>query len=111
MDKENFKLKCYYDPLFDDIFFSKDFINYVLENKGYCPKGLTFDTKFDEDGMYFNCCCKEYGYEYSGERVVNDFILIHSNVDMEDYAALCFKYLKKVKPEIANKIKNYDICY
>ena len=30
-------LKSYYDPLFDEIFYSKEFIDYVLKNKGYCP--------------------------------------------------------------------------
>ena len=109
MNKEN--LKSYYDSLFDDIFFSKEFIDYVLKNKGYCPKGLTVDTKFDDNGMYFKCCCKEYGYEYSNERIVGDFTILKPNVDMEDYAILCFKYLNKVNPKVCSEVEKYDICY
>lgn len=104
-------LKSYYDPLFDEIFYSKEFIDYVLKNKGYCPNGLTIDTCFDDKGMYFTCCCKEYGYEYSGERVVGDYTLVNPNVDLEDYAILCFKYLNNVNPEVASEVEKYDICY
>ena len=45
--ENNFDLKVKYDTFFDEIFFSKDFTNKMVENFKYCPSGLTIDTKIN----------------------------------------------------------------
>lgn len=102
-------LKIKYDKIFDDIFFSKEFKDFIVEKFDYCPNGLTFDTEVENDKPEFTCCCKKYGYEYSGERVIGDYRIENPpSIELEKYAYEMLKYLKDNYPTIYEEIAKYD---
>lgn len=97
----NFDLKVKYDTQLDELFFSKDFKNAMLKQFGISPAGLTIDTRYDDDesDIYFYICCKEYGYDFSGERVVGDYMLRKYNLS-DDMEQFCVNYLAEKAPEL-----------
>lgn len=103
-------LKIKYDKTFDNIFFSKEFKNFIVEKFGYCPNGLTFDTEIKNDKPEFTCCCKKYGYDYpSTDRVIGDYQIDNpSPVDLEKYIYEMFNYLKDNYPIIYDDIYEYN---
>ena len=103
------ELKTKYDKIFDDIFFSKEFKDSVVEKFGYCPNGLTFDTVIYDDEPEFICRCKQYGCEYSGERVIGDYQYIKPTVDLEKYGVYMAEYIISNYPELYKEISKYDI--
>ena len=103
------KLKAKYDKIFDDIFFSKEFKDSVVEKFGYCPNGLTFDTIVEDDNPEFICRCKQYGYDYSGERVIGDYKITKPTVDLEKYGEYMGDYIIDNYPELYEEISKYDI--
>jgi len=103
----NLKLK--FDKILDDIFFSNDFKYYILEKTGYCPTGLTIDTYVENDKPEFICRCKEYGFDFSGERIIGDYNIIKPNVDLEKYGEYMIEYLHTNHPSVYNEITKYDI--
>lgn len=106
------KLKVKFDKLFDDVFFSKEFKNFILENTGYCPNGLTFDTNINDKGVpEFMSLCKEYGYDCSGERVIGDYTLGKTPTNMEQLTNLMLEYLKENKKDLYDEIINYSIYF
>ena len=101
-------LKKELDKEFDTLFFNKDFINKVVKKFKICPNGLTIDTRFtDNNDPYLVCCCKEYGYEYSHENVIGDYIITRNYLG-KDYSQFCFDYIKENNLELYNKIKDID---
>ena len=112
--ENNFDLKVKYDTFFDEIFFSKDFTNKMVENFKYCPNGLTFDTKIneDKDNIYFKVCAKEYGYEYPNEHVIGDFTINSTNKVTEEMVDYMINYLfENGDKEVLKEIENKDILY
>ena len=104
------KLKIKYDKIFDDIFFSKEFIDFIVSKFGYCPNGLTFDTYASPDKpIEFICRCKQYGYDYSGERVIGDYQIIKTKINLEEYAYEMLKYLRDNYQSIYDEISEYDV--
>ena len=108
----NWDLKVKYDTAFDKIFFSNDFKIAMLNKFGIAPTGMTFDTRYDDDVSepYFALCCKLYGYEYSGERVVGDYSLnkFELSKEMFDFA---IDYLAMHARELWADIINYEFTY
>ena len=108
----NFDLKVKFDTAFDKIFFSKEFINAMVKKFGICQKGMTFDTRYDDDvsEIYFILVSKSYGYEYSGERVVGDYSLnkFEFTEEMFDFA---INYLSMNDRETWTEIINYEFGY
>lgn len=105
------KLKVKYDKIFDDIFFSKEFKDFIIEKFGYCPNGLTFDTYASGDKpLEFICRCKKYGYDYSSsDRVIGDYRIENPpSIDFEKYAYEMLKYLKDNYPAIYDEISEYE---
>jgi len=104
------KKKVKYDTILDDIFFSKEFKDFIIKKFGYCPNGLTFDTYADGDKpIEFICRCKKYGYEYSGERVIGDYRIENPpSIELAKYAYEMLKYLQDNYPTIYEEIAKYD---
>ena len=42
--EEKLQFKFKYDKMLDDVFFTKEFKQYMIENCKFCPSGLTIDT-------------------------------------------------------------------
>lgn len=105
------KLKKKYDKIFDDIFFSKDFKNYMIGKIGYCPNGLTIDTEVIDDKPEFTCMCKEYGYEYSGDPVIGDFRKLNTPNNIDILANLMMEYLHKNYLDLYNEIIQFDVYF
>ena len=104
------KLKVKYDKIFDDIFFSKEFKDFIIEKFGYCPNGLTLDTDVENGKPEFTCRCKKYGYDYpSADRVIGDYRIENPpSIDLEKYIYEMFKYLKNNYPILYDDIYEYD---
>ena len=102
--------KIKYDKTLDDIFFSKEFKDFIISKFGYCPNGLTFDTDVVDDKPEFICRCKKYGYDYpSIDRVIGDYRIENpKSIELEKYAYEMLKYLKDNYPTIYNEISDYD---
>ena len=43
--EEKLQFKFKYDKMLDDVFFTKEFKQYMIENCKFCPSGLTLTTK------------------------------------------------------------------
>ena len=105
------ELKSKYDKLFDDIFFDSKFTDFIVQECGYCPRGLTIDTEVNDNKPEFTCRLKIYGYEYSNERVIGDYTIIKPTVELEKYAYKMMEYLQKNHPELYADIMKYDIYF
>ena len=82
----------------------------MTEKIGYCPSGLTMDTRLNEktSNIYFVACCKAYGYDFrSSDRVVGDYILSGSASDeMFNYM---MEYLSNhLEPEMIEELNTYE---
>lgn len=108
----NFDLKVKYDTTFDKIFFSNEFKNAMVKKFGICPNGTTFDTRYDdeESKIYFVLVSKNYGYEYSGERVIGDYTLnkFEFSKEMFDFV---IDYFATNDHETWTEIFNYEFGY
>ena len=112
MTDNQFNLKVKFDTAFDNLFYDKKFKEEMLKRFKVVPAGLTFDTRFDDDVSepYFLLCCKRYGYEYSGERVIGDYVINKYNISREMFD-FCLDYTDNVDKEIYDEIVNYDFTY
>ncbi len=112
MTDNQFKLKIKFDTAFDNLFYSKEFKDAMVKKFGIVPAGLTFDTRFDDDVSepFFCLCCKKYGYEFSGERVVGDYTINKYKFTREMFE-FCMDYTDNVSKEIYNEMINYDFTY
>ena len=112
MTDNQLKLKIKFDTAFDNLFYSKEFKDAMIKKFGIVPAGLTFDTRFDDDVSepYFCLCCKKYGYEFSGERVVGDYTINKYKFTREMFE-FCMDYTDNVSKEIYNEMINYDFTY
>lgn len=108
----NWDLKVKFDTAFDKIFFSKEFKNAMLKKFGIAPRGMTFDTRYDDDvsEIYFVLVSKRYGYEYSGEIIIGDYSLNKYDFSREmfDFA---IDYLAMNDRELWAEITNYEFTY
>ena len=109
MEKYN-EIKDKYDTIFDNLCFSKEFKNAMLEKFGYCPGGLTADTRYNEttSNLYFVICCKEYGYEYRGERVTGDYVIKDYEVNDEMFQFVLQYIADNLDIEIVNELNRYE---
>lgn len=112
MTDNQFKLKIKFDTAFDNLFYSKEFKDAMVKKFGIVPAGLTFDTRFDDDVSepFFCLCCKKYGYEFSGERVVGDYTINKYKFTREMFD-FCMDYTDNISKEIYNEIINYYFTY
>ena len=112
MTDNQLKLKIKFDTAFDNLFYSKEFKDAMIKKFGIVPTGLTFDTRFDDDVSepFFCLCCKKYGYEFSGERVVGDYTINKYKFTREMFE-FCMDYTDNVSKEIYNEMINYDFTY
>lgn len=112
MTDNQLKLKIKFDTAFDNLFYSKEFKDAMIKKFGIAPAGLTFDTRFDDDVSepFFCLCCKKYGYEFSGERVVGDYTINKYKFTREMFE-FCMDYTDNVSKEIYNEMINYDFTY
>lgn len=112
MTDNQLKLKIKFDTAFDNLFYSKEFKDAMIKKFGIVPAGLTFDTRFDDDVSepFFCLCCKKYGYEYSGERVVGDYTINKYKFTREMFE-FCMDYTDNISKEIYNEMINYDFTY
>lgn len=112
MTDNQLKLKIKFDTVFDNLFYSKEFKDAMIKKFGIVPAGLTFDTRFDDDVSepFFCLCCKKYGYEFSGERVVGDYAINKYKFTREMFE-FCMDYTDNVSKEIYNEMINYDFTY
>ena len=111
MTDNQLKLKIKFDTAFDNLFYSKEFKDAMIKKFGIVPAGLTFDTRFDDVSEPFFClCCKKYGYEFSGERVVGDYTINKYKFTREMFE-FCMDYTDNVSKEIYNEMINYDFTY
>ena len=113
MINSQFNLKAKYDPAFDNLFFDKKFKNEMLKRFKVVPAGLTFDTRFLDDAdpePYFVLCCKRYGYEYSGERVVGDYVINKYKFSKEIFD-FCMEYLSNLESPIYHEIIDYEFTF
>ena len=112
MTDNQLKLKIKFDTAFDNLFYSKEFKDAMIKKFGIVPAGLTFDTRFDDDVSepFFCLCCKKYGYEFSGERVVGDYTINKYKFTREMFE-FCMDYTDNVSKEIYNEMINYDFTY
>lgn len=108
----NFDLKIKFDKAFDKLFFSKNFRAEMTNKIGICPKGITFDTCYDNDDseIYFKLVSKNYGYEYSGEMVVGDYTL-NKFVFTQEMADFAISYIRNNAPDLFDEIKAFEIVY
>ena len=107
------EIKFAYDEKFDRLFFSKDFKAKMVEKFHICPRGLTCDTRFDEEGkMYFCFCCKDYGYDFSGDYVLGDYTLRKQEIKQE-WVPFLFDYISENDPTLYQECveKDYDFYY
>ena len=112
MTDNQLKLKVKFDTAFDNLFYSKEFKDAMIKKFGIVPAGLTFDTRFDDDASepFFCLCCKKYGYEFSGERVVGDYTINKYKFTREMFE-FCMDYTDNVPKEVYNEMINYDFTY
>lgn len=92
--------------MLDDVFFTKEFKQYMMENCKFCPSGLTIDTNIDDEKPQFCVCTKEYGYEYSGERVPGDFYNLNYKIN-ENLLEHTMRYLYMTNKNLFNEILKY----
>ena len=108
----NWDLKVKFDTAFDKLFFSSKFKNSMIKKFGYCPNGMTLDTRYDDDAseIYFVLVSKKYGYEYSGDIVIGDFTLnkFEFSREMFDFA---IDYLAMNDRDTWSEIVNYEFSY
>ena len=52
--EEKLQFKFKYDKMLDDVFFTKEFKQYMIENCKFCPSGLTIDTNERVPGDFYN---------------------------------------------------------
>ena len=110
MDDKTFDLKVKYDKLFDKLFFSRDFRIKMTEKFSYCPRGITFDTCLNEKtgNIYFNACCKDYGYEYhSWDRVVGDYS-VRCGVNDEMFNYMMEYLYDHLDKEMIDELNTYE---
>ena len=108
----NFDLKVKFDTIFDKIFFSNGFKNAMVKKFGICPNGMTFDTRYDdeESKIYFVLVSKNYGYEYSGEKVIGDYTLNKFDFSKEMFG-FAIDYLVANNYETWVEIADYEFRY
>lgn len=104
--EEKLQFKFKYDKMLDDVFFTKEFKQYMIENCKFCPSGLTIDTNIDDDKPQFCVCTKEYGYDYSGERVPGDFYNLNYKIN-ENLIEHIMRYLHMKNENLFNEILKY----
>lgn len=104
--EEKLQFKFKYDKMLDDVFFTKEFKQYMMENCKFCPSGLTIDTNIDDDKPQFCVCTKEYGYDYSGERVPGDFYNLNYKIN-ENLIEHIMRYLYMTNKNLFNEILKY----
>ena len=97
------KFKRTYDKIFDDLFFSDEFKDFCVKKLKHYPVGLTIDTIDKGKEKFFVVCCKEYGYDFSGQRVIGDYVVTNQNVE-DKYIAACCEYVQLKKPELIDLI-------
>lgn len=104
----DFKRK--YDKIFDDLFFTNEFRDYCVKEMKRCPAGLTINTIDDEqEGKYFKTCCKKYGYDFSGDRIIGDYTFGEKLDDIR-YTETCLNYLYDKNREVFDYImNNYEV--
>ena len=105
------ELKIKFDKLFDDVFFSKNFKEFIVSKTGYCPNGLTIDTDVNDDVPEFTCLCKEYGYDYANDRIIGDYRILKTPTNMETLSDLMLEYLKENNNDLFNEVLKYDIYF
>jgi len=111
-DTEQWALKQKFDKAFDKLFLKQDFTFHVCSKLHYCPSGLDMDTLMHEDSkeIYFQCCCKEYGYDYSSfNRVIGDYR--YGDDVTEEMLEICLNYMKEKDPALYEEVMKYDIYY
>ncbi len=60
--------------------------------------------------IYFRCCCKQYGYDFSStDRVIGDYYFGEDST--EEMLQVCLDYMKEKNPQIYEEIQDYDIYY
>ena len=79
-----------------------------MENCKFCPSGLTIDCDVDDDEPRFYVCTKEYGYDYSGERVPGDFYNLDYNIN-ENLYIHAFRYLYMTNENLFHEIFKNDL--
>ncbi len=111
-DTEQWALKQKFDKAFDDLFLKQDFAFHVCSILHRCPNGLDMDTLMEEDSkkIYFQCCCKKYGYDFSSsDRVIGDYY--YGDDVTEEMLDICLDYMKEKNPVLYEEVIKYDIYY
>lgn len=106
------ELKRKFDTAFDKLFLRQDFKFYATSILHRCPNGLDLDTQMYEDTgkIYFQCCCKQYGYDFSStDRVIGDYYFGEDAT--EEMLQVCLDYMKEKNPQLYEEIQGYDIDY
>lgn len=106
--EEKLQFKFKYDKMLDDVFFTRKFKQYMMENCKFCPSDLTIDCDVDDDEPRFYVCTKEYGYDYSGERVPGDFYNLDYNIN-ENLYIHAFLYLYMTNENLFHEIFKNDL--
>ena len=104
--EEKLQFKFKYDKLFDDVFFTSKFKQYIVGRCKHCPAGLTIDTNVDGDIPEFHVCTKKYGYEYMGERVPGDFYNLKYGLG-RDLAEALLDYMSDNAPELYEEMFSF----
>lgn len=97
--EEKLQFKFKYDKLFDDVFFTSKFKQYIVEQCKRCPAGLTINTDIDDEIPEFHVCTKQYGHEHMGERVPGDYYDLKYGIGRDISEAL-MNYLAENAPEL-----------
>ena len=104
--EEKLQFKFKYDKMFDDVFFTSEFRQYIVEKLHHCPNGLTIDTDVDGEEPEFHVCTKKYGYEYMNERVPGDFYDIQYGLGRE-LAEATLDYLSENNSELYEEMFSF----
>ena len=77
--------------------------NFNIPSNGYQTAEFTIDGLQQGLNEFFVVCCKEYGYDFSGQRVIGDYVVTNQNVE-DKYIAACCEYVQLKKPELIDLI-------
>ena len=104
--EERFSFKFKYDKMFDDVFFTSKFRQYIVERCKYCPNGLTIDTNIKGETPTFHVCTKKYGFDFIHERVPGDFYDLKYGVG-DKLADALLEYMCENHPELYDEMYSF----
>ena len=97
------KMKIEFDNAFNKLFFSKDFIDKMIERFHLCPAGLTIDTYTVDSNVTFRCVTKRYGYDnsvkYIPDAAWDDYEILDDKIEF-DIVKFMWDYVRINNPKL-----------